>query len=210
MTHCDGSCSDHLLVLELLRPGPAARAGVDLEHVEALAEVVDRWPPLLVHCPSRRLIDGQHRLAAARRVGVESLPVAWWHGEPELLFGIAVGRNATHGLTLNRAERRAAVEVLLRTDPTSSDRAIARCCAVSPTTVGTVRRALTARQDPCDGDTAEPAPSPGPTPAGRTDQTDADGQDGDGTAHTRKGWRMAWRRWWQGLIARLRSWTRSR
>jgi hypothetical protein len=51
--------------------------GIDLEHVKALQETPDRWPPLAVVKRDGRnvLVDGFHRLAAAEALGLTMLPI---------------------------------------------------------------------------------------------------------------------------------------
>src|ERR1700761_6922703 len=50
-----------------LRTGPAIRAdGVDEDHVAVLADMLDDLPPIVVHRPSMRVVDGLHRVRAAQ------------------------------------------------------------------------------------------------------------------------------------------------
>lgn len=144
MDSCDGTCGADQIGLEALQPGPAVRDRLDSAHIKALAEVLDRVPPVLVSCPSRRLIDGYHRVAAARHRGETKVAVTWWHGQPEQFFETAVEANAAHGLPLTRRARRAAAEAMLRAKPETSDRRIAQRCGLAPTTVGDIRREIAA------------------------------------------------------------------
>lgn len=122
METCDGSCAQPDLALGALRPGPAVRHRLDDGWVARLLDAVDELPPLVVHCPTRRIVDGQHRLAVARRRGDALVSVVWHHGMTDDLYAEAVRRNAGHGLALTLPERRGAAAVLLRADPQRSDR----------------------------------------------------------------------------------------
>lgn len=144
MGECDRSCKAERLSLEELRPGPAVRSGpLDRRHVAALAENLDETPPVLVACPSRRLLDGHHRVAAARRRGDTDIAVTWWHGSDDEMFTIAVERNTTHGIPLSLKDRRSAAKVHLWDRPAMSDRSIAKACGLAPSTVGIIRREMT-------------------------------------------------------------------
>lgn len=85
--------------------------GVDQEVVELyagmFADVV--WPPIMVDKASRKLLDGWHRVEAAQRAGVYSLPVHWVEAKEEELFAHAVKFNLGHGLRLSKEERLKAV-----------------------------------------------------------------------------------------------------
>jgi len=89
-------------------------------HVENLHEGLisnqKQWgfPPCLV-APSKEkgkyvLIDGRHRLAAAKLAGLKTVPADLLKEErPEFLFLAQVEANTAHGLSLTQAERNAAI-----------------------------------------------------------------------------------------------------
>ena len=55
------------LAVDALRPGPSARSvAIDDEHMLGLADVLDDTPPIAVRAETLEVIDGSHRLAAAR------------------------------------------------------------------------------------------------------------------------------------------------
>ena len=54
--------------------------GLDPGHVQVLAEVGGRWPPVLVWGPENQIVDGHHRVAAARMLGLTSVEVEWFEG----------------------------------------------------------------------------------------------------------------------------------
>ena len=90
--------------------------GVDQEVVEFYAGIFNDvvWPPVLVHQPSNKLLDGWHRVEAAKRAGVYALPVQWVEAKDEDLFALAVKANLGHGVNLKKEERLKAVARLQR------------------------------------------------------------------------------------------------
>jgi ParB-like chromosome segregation protein Spo0J len=117
---------------------PRARK-LDPAHVAALVELAGRWPPILVRRADRRVIDGHHRVAAARRLGLRKMAAAQFDGSVEQAFVEAVRRNVEHGLPLTFNERKAAARRLISDQPQWSDRCIAQVCALSPRSVGKLR-----------------------------------------------------------------------
>jgi ParB-like chromosome segregation protein Spo0J len=121
--------------------------GLDADHVRALQEAPEGWPPLLVVQRDGRylLVDGFHRFAAAQNLGLETVRV-----EVEAvpadgdLHALAFRANAAHGRPLSLADRRAFAERLLRAQPRLADREIGRRCGLSSNTVGAVRERLEA------------------------------------------------------------------
>jgi ParB-like chromosome segregation protein Spo0J len=128
-------------VVGRLRARRDVRGGpLDEGHVASLTEMEGRWPPLLVWAEQPDVvIDGAHRLAAARRLGLATVMVTLFHGSADEAFIEAVRRNGKHGLPLTRAERVRAAERILRRNPDWSDRRIAELCALSPHTVAPLR-----------------------------------------------------------------------
>ncbi|MFD7767814.1 ParB N-terminal domain-containing protein [Streptomyces sp. NPDC059787] len=138
------------VAIAALAEGDSPRlGGLDMVHVRLLAERVDAMPPLLVRRATMRVIDGHHRVAAARLRGLDRVPVRWFEGSDDEAFVVAVRLNASHGLPLTPQERAAAVCRLLASHPERSDRWTASVCGVAPRTVA----ALRARTAP-DGETA--------------------------------------------------------
>jgi ParB-like chromosome segregation protein Spo0J len=121
---------------------PTFRAGgLRGEHVEQLVEAGGSWPPILVGRRDGRVIDGAHRVAAARRLGLERIEARLFDGAPEDAFVEFVRRNVVHGLTLTLGERKRAGTRVLRAHPRWSDRRVAELCALSPKTVARLRPA---------------------------------------------------------------------
>ncbi|GHA01130.1 hypothetical protein GCM10010329_23490 [Streptomyces spiroverticillatus] len=123
-----------------LLPSDSPRGGAcDENHVLALAGSGREFEPLLVHRPTMRVIDGMHRLSAARLRGYDTVAVRFFDGSQADAYVLSVQLNIRHGLPLSRAERRAAAERIVRTHPHWSDRAIAERTGLSGKTVGRLR-----------------------------------------------------------------------
>jgi ParB-like chromosome segregation protein Spo0J len=114
-------------------------SGVSKEHVEVLAELDGRWSPILVRRADRLVVDGMHRVAAARLLGLRWIEVEWFDGDRDEALLEFVRRNATHGLPLTLRERKRVASQLLCAHPDWSDRRLAELCGVSPKTVGSLR-----------------------------------------------------------------------
>ena len=134
------------LAIDELQLGPPLRErGIDHAHVAALAEVAASWPPIVVHRTNRLVIDGQHRVAAARQLGLREVAATWFDGSPEDAFVEFVRRNVNHGLPLTLADRRRAARQIVDMLPDLSDRGIAAVCGLSPRTVARLREDPRAR-----------------------------------------------------------------
>ena len=123
-----------------LSVGATFRAGgLCEEQVERLTALGGAWPPILVRRADRQVIDGAHRVAAARRLGLARLEAELFDGRPEQAFIEFVRRNVTQGLVLSIAERKKAALRVLHDHPIWSDRRVAELCALSPKTVARLR-----------------------------------------------------------------------
>jgi ParB-like chromosome segregation protein Spo0J len=114
--------------------------GVDAEHVQLLAQAPAPLPPILVQRGTMRVIDGMHRLCAARRLGRETIDVRFVDGTEAEMFAAAVKANTEHGLPLTLADRKAAASRLIALLPRQSDRWIADVTGLAPRTIAAVRR----------------------------------------------------------------------
>jgi ParB-like chromosome segregation protein Spo0J len=129
--------------ISLLQPGYTPRlAGEDLVHATALADCEADLPPILVHRPTMRVIDGMHRLRAAQLRGRTEIEVRFFRGPEEAAFVLAVQANTTHGLPLTLSDREAAAARILRSHPHWSDRAIASSTGLAARTVSAIRSRL--------------------------------------------------------------------
>ncbi|MFD2420534.1 ParB/RepB/Spo0J family partition protein [Amycolatopsis pigmentata] len=136
------------VAIALLNPGDSPRLdGENIEHVRLLAESGNELPPILVHRPTMRVIDGMHRLQASQLRGDTTINVRFFHGEDRDAFVLAVRSNVTHGLPLSLGERTAAARRIIVSHPHWSDRAIASISGIAPNTVASLRRRV-ARDTP--------------------------------------------------------------
>ncbi|MGA4846500.1 ParB/RepB/Spo0J family partition protein [Streptomyces sp. G5(2025)] len=113
------------------------------DHVKLLAELDAPLPPILVHRPTMRVIDGMHRLRGAELRGEKEVEVEFFDGEPEDAFALAVRLNVAHGLPLTLADRTAAASRIVAARPQWSDRRIAANTGLAASTVAAIRRRST-------------------------------------------------------------------
>jgi ParB-like chromosome segregation protein Spo0J len=125
----------HTEALVRLRP-------VDPAHVAALAEVRHLWRPIVVATRTMNVLDGVHRVAAARRLGLTHLAGELFEGDDNEAFVTAVRSNTEHGLPLSLAERSRAARKMLGFSPQRSDRAIGEICGLDHKTVSRLREEL--------------------------------------------------------------------
>lgn len=115
------------------------------EYREA-AQAGAKFPPLVVFYDGKVywVADGFHRGQAFREAGLEKVPVDIRTGTKRDAILYAVGANASHGLRRTNADKRRAVETLLRDCEWSqwSDRELARRAGVSNQFVANLRPAL--------------------------------------------------------------------
>jgi ParB-like chromosome segregation protein Spo0J len=131
----------HRIAVTALRSADSPRLeGADIEHARTLAEVESELPPILVHRPSMRVIDGMHRLTAAIMRGAETIDVRFFEGSERDAFVLAVQTNIRHGRPLSPADRAAAAERIMISHPDWSDRAIAAAAGLGTRHVAEIRR----------------------------------------------------------------------
>ncbi|MFE3996377.1 ParB/RepB/Spo0J family partition protein [Streptomyces goshikiensis] len=145
--------SVHLVPISALQPADSPRALTEhAEHLRALAVSENRLPPIVVHRPSMRVVDGMHRLRAALLRGRTEIEVQFLDGSAEDAFVYAVQSNTRHGLPLTLSERTAAAVRILQTHGHWADRAIASVAGLSAHTVAALRRGVPgAVQAPAEG-----------------------------------------------------------
>lgn len=101
------------------------------------------FPPIVVFYDGTDywLADGFHRVEAARQAGITELAATVATGTQRDAVLHAAGANSTHGLQRTIADKRRAVELLLRDSEWGqwSDREIAKRCHVSHTFVASMR-----------------------------------------------------------------------
>ena len=57
--------------------------GLNDEHVQRLVALSGHWPPVLVNCADGLVIDGAHRVEAARILGLDRVEAWYFDGEPD-------------------------------------------------------------------------------------------------------------------------------
>lgn len=126
------------------------RLGPSLQHARALAESDEPLPPILVQRTTMSVIDGAHRLLAARMRGQEEIDARLFDGDRASCFVMAVRANVTHGLPLTLADRKAAARNIIRFYPNWSDRMIASVSGLAARTVAGLRRPPSAEDSQMD------------------------------------------------------------
>ncbi|TXC99755.1 ParB N-terminal domain-containing protein [Streptomyces sp. ISID311] len=137
-----------LPLTDIVQPDSPRLSGLNDEHARLLADSDAALPPILVNRRTMRVVDGAHRLLAAKLRGQESIDVDFCDCDNDEAFVLAVEKNVMHGLPLSRAERTAATERILGAYPEWSDRAIAAVVGLSHKTVGSIRRRFSKDSEP--------------------------------------------------------------
>ena len=133
-----------LVSLSSLVPADSPRLqGLNAAHAEALAEVDQELPPILVQRSTKQVIDGMHRVGAARLRGQDKILAQFFDGGKDEAFLLAVTTNIKHGLPLTLADRRAAAARIIRLRPDVSDRWIADVAGLAAKTVAAIRQRVT-------------------------------------------------------------------
>jgi ParB-like nuclease family protein len=144
----EGCQTGRCLIDDLLSADSPRLSGEVDEHVRLLAESLSPLPAIVVHQPSMRVIDGMHRLGAAKLRGDTEIQVRWFDGDERDAFAIAVQANVAHGLPLSLADRRQAAARIIESHMHWSDRMIASIVNLAPATVHAVRTRSTAQIAP--------------------------------------------------------------
>ncbi|WP_225726738.1 MULTISPECIES: transcriptional regulator [unclassified Nocardia] len=144
----DGDETVEIRLDALVLAGSPRLTGEDYAHIHALAETDEPLPPILVHRPSMRVVDGAHRVGAARLRGDTTIAAQFFDGTDSEAFILAVRLNISHGLPLSLADRKAAAARILRERPEWSDRAIGATTGLSHKTIGALRRSAGADSQP--------------------------------------------------------------
>lgn len=140
-----------MLELEQIRIDGGTQSRVELNQ-ETVAEYAQAFtdgaafPPVVVFFDgaSYWLADGFHRYFGARDAGESAISVQVINGTQRDAVLYSLKANATHGLKRTNADKRKAVETLLKDSEWAawSDRKIAEVCGVGNQLVGEVRRAI--------------------------------------------------------------------
>lgn len=127
-------------VRSLLSADTPRSMGEDLQHIRLLSSLETALPPVIVHRPTMRVVDGMHRLRVAMLRGEKDIRVRFFDGDERDAFVIAVKENIAHGLPLSAADRAAAVGRIVRSHPHWSDRMVGKVAGLSARTVSNIRR----------------------------------------------------------------------
>jgi len=129
-----------------LCPEYQLREKLETWKVEEYGAVFERLPPVLVGKVDGHLylLDGWHRVAAARSVGREKVAALIIETDAATAFSLAIRGNAMHGLPLRTKEKKAAARGMLVRFPERSDRWIAEDSGLSHPTVTGLRGELEA------------------------------------------------------------------
>ncbi len=135
------SCSIAFVDIDSLLPADSPRSsGENAEHTQALAEWDGPLPPIVVHGPTLKIIDGMHRVRSARLRGQRVIEAKIYRGDERDVFVLAVRLNVTHGLPLSSADRSTAAARIVLSHPHWSNRMIATMAGIAPATVAQIRR----------------------------------------------------------------------
>lgn len=122
------------------------REKMSREAIEDYADVFDCLPPLQVVYDGSMfwLVDGFHRLEAAKLAGIERVTCQVVDGTRRDAVIMACGANAAHGLRRTNADKRRAVLTLLEDEEWSkmSNRKIAECVGLNRRLVDKIRNEI--------------------------------------------------------------------
>ncbi len=118
------------------------------EYAEAMADGYGNFPPIVVskidgdYC----VIDGHHRLEAAKRNRLEEVPCDVIESNSTAALVEAFVRNNRQGMRFSKADRENAILIMLQAFSDHSDKYIAKLIGVSNATIGRYRNKLEASQ----------------------------------------------------------------
>jgi ParB-like nuclease domain len=125
-----------------LSPGLYLRqGGTNAAHVQLLIDAAGsaELPPILVQQDGCRIIDGLHRLAAAKLRGDHVIRARFVDCTDSEALVLAMKANSAHGLPLSKPDRVAGAKRVLTAHPDWSDRAIAGITGLSAKTIAALR-----------------------------------------------------------------------
>ena len=128
------------LPVERLKLGtPPRLEGVNAGHVQTLAALGGRWPPIVVTCSNWVIVDGVHRYHAAKPLNLSFMPCTISEVSDADRFVESVRRNLKQGLPLTLGDRKHAAGVILGLHEEWSDRRVAELCSIHHGTVADLR-----------------------------------------------------------------------
>ncbi|HEY1919399.1 MAG TPA: ParB N-terminal domain-containing protein [Streptosporangiaceae bacterium] len=114
------------------------QGGTNAAHVQLLLDAGD-LPPVLVQEDGWRVIDGAHRLAAAKLRGDDVIQARFLDCTDSEALVLGMKANASHGLPLSKADRVSGAKRVVTSHPDWSDRAIADITGLSAKTIASLR-----------------------------------------------------------------------
>jgi ParB-like chromosome segregation protein Spo0J len=136
-----------VLISSLVTVGSPRQSGESAEHARTLAEAGEGLPPIVVHRATMRVIDGMHRVRAAKLRGCAEIEARFIDTDEATSFVLAVSENVRHGLPLSLADRKAAAARIVACYPQWSDRKVGSVTSLSDKTVAVIRRRLSYAED---------------------------------------------------------------
>jgi len=136
-----------VLISSLVTVGSPRQSGESAEHARTLAEAGEGLPPIVVHRATMRVIDGMHRVRAAKLRGCAEIEARFIDADEATSFVLAVSENVRHGLPLSLADRKAAAARIVACYPQWSDRKVGSVTSLSDKTVAVIRRRLSYAED---------------------------------------------------------------
>ncbi len=132
--------------IQSVLPGESPRlSGEDAGHTSTLRERLPDLPAIVVNRRTMQVVDGMHRLSAARQQGADVIRVRFVDVSDHEAFLLSVRSNMEHGLPLSLTDREAAALRILHWYPSWSDRAIADVVGLAPSTLAAIRERSTDR-----------------------------------------------------------------
>lgn len=141
------------VLVNALSAGVSLRqSGTDAAHIQLLVDAAGsaEMPPVLVQIDGYRIIDGLHRLEAAKLRGDSSIKARFVDCSNSEALVIAMQANSSHGLPLSKSDRVSGARRVLSSHPDWSDRAVARITGLSAKTVASLRE-KSGEGNPLDG-----------------------------------------------------------
>ncbi len=133
--------SVQVIPLSWLEPADSPRLeGESVDHIKILSQSNTGFPPIIVQRSTMRVIDGMHRVSAARARGDSEIAAQFFEGDTANAFVLAVQANIAHGLPLSLGDRTKAAERIITSHPQWSDRVISSATGLSARSVSAVRR----------------------------------------------------------------------
>jgi ParB-like chromosome segregation protein Spo0J len=117
------------------------QAGTDPTHIRLLADAAAsvKLPPIVVQKDGSRIIDGMHRVEAAKLRGAETINARVIDCTGEEALVLAIKTNVMHGMPLSKPDRISGAKRILAAHADWSDRAVASIAGLSAKTIASLR-----------------------------------------------------------------------